>query len=368
MPSVGTAVGELDPAVSATVRQRLRWADTGRGTAIALVVLLHASSWVGGSGLADDLWKDASTVLASMRMPLFFVLSGLFAAKWLQADWRSLLRVKVLLFLWVFGVWSVIATLAFPVGLTSEHKPIGVTGLIKGLLLSPVEPRFELWFIWALALFFLVARATRRIPPVVQLSVAAVLSAVGLTLWPELNTGWSGSEKYFFFFLAGLYCRRVVLGFAEKTRPAVLALVFLAWATASVAMFELGLRGLPGVYFLNCLLGVAGGIAVSRGLAGWAALARLGRQTLPVYLAHTPFILGLVFVCSRPPVLAVLSHVPLLVPPVVALAAILLSLGLHRLAYRLRWPALYEPPAWVERLLFEPRRRVAAETAPATAA
>jgi hypothetical protein len=66
--------------------------------------------------------------------------------------------------------------------------------------------------------------------------------------------------------------------------------------------------------------------------------------------------------------MAVLVHVPLLVPPVVALAAILLSLGLNRLAVRLRCAALYEPPRWVERLLFEPRRRVVAEPLPASVA
>ncbi len=42
------------------------------------------------------------------------------------------------------------------------------------------------------------------------------------------------------------------------------------------------------MYFVNCVVGVIGGLALSRFLSGLTVLGRLGRQTLPIYLAHTP--------------------------------------------------------------------------------
>jgi hypothetical protein len=114
----------------AATRSRLAWVDTGRGVAISLVALYHAGNWLGGTDLDVGPWQDVSTVLSSLRMPLFFVLAGLFAPKWLEAGWRWLLRWKVLLFWWVFVVWETIGTFAFPLGLAAADKPIGVTGLI----------------------------------------------------------------------------------------------------------------------------------------------------------------------------------------------------------------------------------------------
>lgn len=331
--------------------RRVGWADTGRGLAIALVVLYHATNWLYSAHVHVGPWKDVTGVLASLRMPLFFVLAGAFASKWLTAPWRSLLRVKVLLFAWVFLVWMTIGTLVFPLGLAAQHKPIGVTGQIKALLLSPLVPRYELWFIWALALFFVLCRATRRVAPWLQLSLAAVASAIGLTVWAELTTGPTGGVKFYFFFLAGMYGSRRILAFGDSARPTRLAGLGVLWLVVSVVLFAFDLRGVFGLYFLNCVLGVGGGIALSRALSRLVRLAWLGRRTLPVYLAHTPFVIVIVFMLSRSPFHGLVSAVPMLLPPLVAIAALLAALGLHSVAQRAGLTALYEPPLRLGRLL-----------------
>jgi uncharacterized membrane protein YcfT len=334
-----------------SVIRRVEWADTGRGLAIALVVLYHATNWLYSAHVHIAPWQDVTGILASLRMPLFFVLAGAFASKWLVAPWRGLLRVKVLLFAWVFLVWMTIGTLVFPLGLAAQHKPIGVTGQLKALLLSPVVPRYELWFIWALALFFVLGRATRRVPPWLQLVVAAIASAVGLTLWAELTTGPTGAVKFYFFFLAGIYGSRRILAFGNSARPGRLAGLGVLWLVVSVVLYAFHLRGVFGLYFLNCLLGVGGGIAWSRALSPIARLAWLGRRTLPIYLAHTPFVIAIIFVLSRSPFHGLVSAVPLLLPPLVAIAALLASLGLHSVAQRAGLTALYDPPRRLGRLL-----------------
>jgi hypothetical protein len=214
-----------------------------------------------------------------------------------------------------------------------------------------VLPRFELWFIWALSLFFVVAKATRRVPPRWQLAVAGLVSAASLTVWADTTTGWTGSAKFYFFFLVGIHGRQLLLAAARGCRPATGAAVMLLWAVVSVGLFLLDLRGAPGLYFLDCLLGVAAGIVVSIVLSRIQWLSRIGQQTLPIYLAHTPLILAMAFLVSRPGVTGVLQHIEWVVPPVVAALAVAGSLALYRLLRRIGATWVYDPPAAVGRRL-----------------
>lgn len=337
--------GSAAPSRVGPAPARLGWVDTGRGLAIALVTLYHAGNWLAKTPLDVQLWREFSTVVSSLRMPLFFVLAGLFAPKWLDARWTSLLRSKTLLFWWVLLVWTVIGTLAYPLGLAAGGQRTGLRDQLEGLLLTPVLPRFELWFIWALSLFFLLAKATRRVDQRWQLAATGVLSAVALTVWLDTTTGWSGAAKFYFFFLLGVYGRPAATAVAERVRPISGALVLLLWAAGSVALYALGLRELPGLYFLDCLLGVVAGIVVARALSRVRWLTRIGQQTLPIYLAHTPLLLVMAFLVSRDGLVDALAGVSWLVPPVAAALAVVGALGVHRLLHRVgaRW--VYAPPA-----------------------
>lgn len=313
-----------------------------------LVVLYHATAWLEGAGLHIAYWVEIDQILATLRMPLFFALSGLFAGKWLRASWSQLWNVKLRLFLWVFLVWEVIGFVVTYGCLMIQGRHFGMLHEFRGLLLVPFAPRFELWFIWALAIFFVVARAARRVPPLVQLGVTAVISAVALTvdfdsLSVRLNIGWIGVGKYLFFFLLGIYGRELILRFSQ-VRPAVLVATFLVWAAVAVPLALADWQHVPGAYFLNCLLGVAAGVAVSRALSRWARLRRIGANTLPIYLAHTPLILvittGIVLADLTP----ALEHVAGIVPPIITIAAVALTLALHRACTGNMGRWLYEPP------------------------
>lgn len=330
---------------------RLGWVDTGRGLAIALVALYHAGNWLAKTPLDVQLWRDFSTVVSSLRMPLFFLLAGLFAPKWLDSSWSSLVRSKTLLFWWVFLVWTAIGTLVYPLGLAAGGQRTGLRDQVEGLLLAPVLPRFELWFIWALSLFFLLAKATRRVDPRWQLAATGVLSAVALTVWLDTTTGWSGAAKFYFFFLLGVYGRQAATAVAARVRPLNGAVVLLLWAGCSVTLHLYGLRHVPGLYFLDCLLGVVAGIVVARALSRVEWLARIGQQTLPIYLAHTPLLLLMVFLVSRDGLVDVLAGAGWLVAPVTAALAVAGALGLHRLLERMGAGWVYAPPAPLVRRL-----------------
>lgn len=333
--------------MSQPVKQRIDWVDAGRGLAIALVVLFHSTNWLGEAGFGIAGWEFFDETIASIRLPLFFTMSGLFAVKWMRASWRDLWGAKISLFVWVFAVWSVIATFSFMLGLNVQGAEGNYLGQLKNLLWAPFLPRFELWFIWALALFFVVAKVIHRLPVLVQLGATGVLSIVALSEVFVGNAGWVGSAKYFFFFLCGILLRDRIIRWSNTARPTVLASIFVLWVAVALGGTALGFKAFFGYYFVCCVIGVFAGVAVSRVLARIPGPRYLGTRTLPVYLTHTTIILIVVWLLAWTlplPELAVLGAV---LPPLLAALAIAVSLGLSRLFARnrvLRY--VYEQPPW----------------------
>lgn len=330
-----------------TAKPRIDWVDAGRGLAIALVVLFHSTNWLGEAGFGIAGWEFFNETIASIRLPLFFTMSGLFAVKWMTASWRDLWRSKVSLFVWVFAVWSVIATFSFMLGLNLQGAEGNYLGQLKDLLWAPFLPRFELWFIWALALFFVVAKLIHRLPTAVQLGVSGLLSVVALSDVFVGNVGWVGSAKYFFFFLSGILLRDHLIRWSNSARPALLASIFVGWGALALAGTGLGFRGLPGYYFLCCVVGVFAGVAVSRVLARIPGPRYLGTRTLPVYLTHTTIILIVVWLLAKLVPLPELAALGVVLPPALAAVAIAASLGLSRAVSGsgvLRY--VYEQPPW----------------------
>lgn len=324
---------------------RLAWVDSGRGIAICLVALFHTTNWLLAAGAGVQGWSEFNLVVSSLRMPLFFVLSGLFASKWLAVGWRELWRGKLSLFVWVFLVWSVIGVGAFTLGVrVLKGQGSLVEGTIVPMLLAPVAPRLELWFIWALALFFALAKLTARVDVRLQLAVAGVASAAALSGWDTASPGWSGAVRYYGFFLAGLYCRALVIRLGQTRRPAVLGAWFVAWLVVSLTLWQWGLREIPGLYFLNCVLGVGAGVALAR-LVRVGVISRIGSRTLPIYLAHTTVVVVISSLLHVSDV-SLMEAGALLLPPVIVVVAIWVGLQLGDRLPRLGLGFLYAPPAW----------------------
>ena len=97
-------------------RSRESWADVAKGACILLVVLWHVITkhylqvdW----RLAVPLpgaWGLLGEQLLPLRMPLFFAISGMFAAGAVSRSWRVLARSKVAKFGYLYAVWLLIHT------------------------------------------------------------------------------------------------------------------------------------------------------------------------------------------------------------------------------------------------------------------
>lgn len=278
---------------AAPAKARLGWVDAARGTAVLLVVLFHATNWLLDAGYAVEVWETICLFLASVRLPLFFALSGIFAQKWTRASWSTLWSGKLSLFVWVFGLWSVIATFTFMFGLSLNDAQGNYFRQFVELAYAPFRPRFELWFIWGLALYFVLAKLVRRVPAPVTLLVTGTVSAVVMSIPDAVSAGPTGAAKYVFFFFLGLHGRDLMIAFSGSRRWALVAGTLVAWAAAATGSAAFGLsESVPGYLFLTSCLGVCAGISLSRVLQRLRALQRVGAQTLPIYLTHTSVVLA----------------------------------------------------------------------------
>ncbi len=323
-------------------QSRVQWVDAGRGLAILLVALYHSARWLSEIGVDTAAWQTVNAGLATLRMPVFFTISGMFARKWTTGSWSALLSGKVFFLAWVFVAWEVIGTVFFYLGNLLIGQRLGVLSTLRALLLAPVLPLLELWFIWALAWFFVVARAIAALPGWVQLAASGILSVVALTLWYAQTTGPTGAAKFFFFFLVGQHLREVLHRVANF-RVSVAVPVFMLWAVVSTLSAGFGLMAVPGWFFLNCCLGVVAGISLARLGARLRLLRYLGSNTLPVYVAHTPIILAGVATIHL--LGLTISGADVVATPLMAAIAVAGALGLRTSAGQGRVALLYGPGA-----------------------
>ncbi len=355
VPGHDAAVGQRRPA-------RLAWPDAARGLAIGLVVLYHATNWTWSSGYEVSVLRDVNETLRSLRMPLFFAVAGMFAAKWTAVPWSRLARGKLLYFAWVFVLWEPVSLV---VRLLTGYYQVADADwgtLLHDLAWSPLIPRSELWFIWTLAAFFVIARALHRVPVPVQLVAAAGVSGWALAGWEPESIAWRGTAQFVLFFLVGLHLRPLLERFAER----VVHGIGWLWAVGAVAVWlgvqwsvaTLGLADVPGLYLLANIAGVPAGVAVSvlasrvpgtRYLPRSLGLQWLGARTLPVFVTHTSVVLSLLYLLYSNAVWVPAPQSQWL-PVALWAAAIAVGLGLGALAPRIgaRW--LFAPPSWLARV------------------
>ncbi|MEV4902689.1 acyltransferase family protein [Citricoccus sp. NPDC055426] len=344
---------------------RAQWVDTAKGLSIVLVVLLHTSLWLRQADMERiEAFSTLNLAFEDLRMPLFFAMSGLFAAKWLRAGWRELMRGKIALLAWVFLLWQ-IPIIAYRIiggqllpGMVQTHLP----QQLETWAWSPLRANAELWFLWALVVFFLAGRLLRRVPTAVLLVGAAALSVLwsgllwqGVAGWEPgeirhlLGTGFHKAPAYFIFFLAAARGSSLVRDGVTRLPRTVWAAVAVGWFVAFVWLDVLyGYRETIGVEFLGQVCGVIGGVALAVTLQWAPALARglahLGRHTLEVYVSHTTVVVA---ACCA----LYLTGSPLLTGPwsgwtVWGVAALAIGVGLL-IGRAARGTWLLDAPAWL---------------------
>jgi len=280
---------------AAAAKPRLAWADTAKGLLIVLVVFWHVVlksyltiDWRIGVPI-PGAWGLISDLAYPVRMPLFFLISGCFAANAIARPWAAVFRSRVLRFLYLYLLWTLIhmATMwAFPDFPTLV--PRSVAEFIEAITISPPNA----WYLYALALYFLVAKGLRRLPVWIPLTAAAVLTtAVGAGLIDVVSNRGSLLANLLYFLIGTSFSRQII-GFAAQPRPVLAAGAVALYLAAFAVVRVTGAEEIPGVWPAVALIGLGAGMAVAPLLARTprlgTGLSRLGARTLQIYVIHMP--------------------------------------------------------------------------------
>ena len=278
--------------VNTSLTKRIDWVDYAKGICIILVVMMHSTLGVEKAAGAQSFVHHFIDWARPFRMPDFFLISGLFLASRIDRPWREYLDTKFIHFAYFYVLWMTIQLLSKAFGIYHEE---GLHAVFSTYLWAFVEPFGTLWFIYMLAIFFVVTKLAQTVPPVLVFAAAALLEAA------HVQTGFLVIDEFasrYVYFFAGFWMAARVFKFADlvdaKSSPVILAglviwgfanyyLVHFGWAPMPVISLPLGFIGAGAV--------ITTGVLLSKfKLAD--ALRYCGQNSIVIYLAFFLFMAG----------------------------------------------------------------------------
>ncbi len=323
-------------------KTRIDWVDYAKGICIILVVMMHST--LGVEKAAGDVSALGAFVewARPFRMPDFFLISGLFLASRIDRPWREYLDGKVLHFAYFYVLWMTIQFGFKGYGIWQEA---GLLGVAQGWLMGLIEPFGTLWFIYLLAVFFVVVKATRHVPPLLVFAAGAVLEALPIeTHWLLID---EFASRFVYFFVGYWLAERVfalAAGVNEKPWPVIIAGLVI-WAFLNTLFVTQGWHNLPGISLALGLIGaaavVSSGVLLSKFRFG-EAVRYCGENSIVIYLAFFLPMAVTRTVLLKTPLAENLSAVS----AVVTAAGVAAPVILFWMVRNTRFSLLFRRPAW----------------------
>ncbi|WP_332716039.1 acyltransferase family protein [Pelagibacterium mangrovi] len=279
-----------------TSKQRHAWVDLAKGISIILVVMMHSTYGVGEATGEVGFMHYVLGFATPFRMPEFFLVSGLFLSAVIARPWLYFTDRRVVHYLYFYALWAVIL-IGFK-HLLVDRDPAGAAGLLVSAI---YEPYSILWFIYALAVYGLIAKLLYhlRAPHVLVLILAAAASIAPVATPISIV---NYVAEYFVYFYAGYALAPTIFDFARKieVRPALALAGLAVWAIANAALVfspghsvtsgvvTSGVAHIPGANFVMAMAGAmaicAGSVLLAR-LAGFQWLRWVGAHSIVIYLS-----------------------------------------------------------------------------------
>ncbi|WP_347756305.1 acyltransferase family protein [Agrococcus sp. ProA11] len=328
---------------------RHAWPDVARGITVLLVVAMHILFLHSMPLLPDTLAVRGHLPLTSamthLRMPLFFLVSGYLSAAMVQRSWRAGFSGRIAPRYYLYVVWLTITALALRTFAVIDQAPFDTSDYVISQLL---EPRGTLWYIWALALFFLVVRATRAIPAWMLAIPAAILFIVGQIAFDQ---PWRDISAGFLPFLLGARLPKEIRALTDRV-PLRIGVPVLG-AGIALALIDSSLRWPLPVGLAVAAVAVPGVLMVLPHIAQWRILRpirHVGRNTLAIFAIH-PLLIVLANRIARdqPMLMEVIGAQPVLAllwPLALLVGIVLVALALQRLLRAIGLRHLFEMPRW----------------------
>ncbi|MDE2446015.1 MAG: acyltransferase family protein [Alphaproteobacteria bacterium] len=271
---------------------RINWVDYAKGICIILVVMMHSTLGVEKAVNTASFIHPFIEWAKPFRMPDFFLISGLFLASRIDKPWRAYLDTKFVHFAYFYLLWMSIQLLTKSGGLLLQGD-IGAISL--AFLMALVEPFGTLWFIYILAVFFIVVKLTQRAPAIAVFAIGAILEIA------TINTGWLLVDEFaarFVFFFTGYWMAKHVFQFAawvnSKASTMILA-GLVTWGFGNHLLVSGGYASLPVVSLVLGFVG-AGAVISSGVLLSKFKIADgvryCGENSIVIYLAFFLFMAG----------------------------------------------------------------------------
>ncbi|MDT0576984.1 acyltransferase family protein [Croceicoccus sp. F390] len=328
---------------SSAGKERIAWLDIARGASILLVVVFHASIYLDSHGVINPIYWKINNLFAAIRMPLFFGISGLLGVRLLQLDLKAVLLRKTAMLWYLYTLWTAVHWIF---GL-SQNKELSLTDLLSSLLF----PHQVLWFIWALGIYFLIAKLVSvhlRFPVIIaSLGIATLVHAEMLLVnYPPFFK----SVVYLPYFLSCIWFsefiyKLMIVGWKR------LVILLAMYSTLFYGMYS-NIIGPVTQPILN-ILGLFVGAAISHQIVyikpASELLKSLGKRTLEIYLIHSIIILSLSSVLDWA-VISNLKMADLWILPLVCIIAIMGALAIKRISDHLGVYWLYALPHWLSSL------------------
>ena len=269
--------------IAAMPTTRQSWIDVVRGTAVILVILVHAMQRTELFTGHEFARLEALTIAVTpLRLPAMFLLSGLFVTRSLAKGPGGYVTGKLRRIAWPYLLWSVLIIAFFWVMLR-------VTGIGFGwevfwrIFYDPIE---HLWFLAYLLLYFGIAMLLRWVPAPYLLLAVIALSALPVEgQWPRF---WGNAAFFFAGVVLSTYRDRIVRGIWPSLAMFVAALALSAGHALRLLQLPEAPWNLPIVLlFILGAAGVVNPVARSR----WLAPARyVGVDSIVFYIVHWPVV------------------------------------------------------------------------------
>jgi uncharacterized membrane protein YcfT len=323
---------------------RVDWVDYAKGICIVMVVMMHSVLGVEAAAGQTGFMHLVVEFAKPFRMPDFFLISGLFLPIVIDRDWRTYLDRKVVHFVYFYALW---VTIQFGFKAPYFATEAGWTHVGVMYLESFIEPFGTLWFIYLLPVFFVVIKATRRLPSPAIWGVAALLEMM------HIVTGWTVIDEFcarFVYIYSGYLFAGAVFALSDRARarPALALAGLVLWAFVNGSLVKLGFSEWP---LISLALGLAGACAIVTigtllARAHWlTALRFCGEHSIVIYLAFFLPMATTRTLLLRTGVISDIGTISL----IVTIAGVLGALAIWRIALAAGANFLFERPAafWI---------------------
>ena len=187
---------------------RLTWIDYARGIAIILVLYRHVFEGIkeSGTSVAHYMYLEyANIFFFSFRMPLFFIISGIFVAGSLQKRGiKDFIETKARIILYPYFFWACLQiTLQIIFSKYTNAKPGLETYLYLFYIPKNVDQFWYLYALFNVAVLYVLVKGKLKIKPIWNILLGLVLYYIAAVAFQKnIIIGFVGDIFHYYLFFA----------------------------------------------------------------------------------------------------------------------------------------------------------------------